>query len=49
MGWGWAGWQIDIKQGTYYEHWVLNISDESLNFTPEANIALYVNSLKFKL
>ena len=25
------------------EHWALYVSDESLNSTPEANIALYVN------
>ena len=30
------------------EHWVLDVSDESLNSTPEANIALYVNKLEFK-
>ena len=25
------------------EHWVLYVSDESLNFTPETNTVLYVN------
>ena len=27
------------------EHWVLCVSDESLNSTPETNMTLYVNSL----
>ena len=27
----------------YYEHWVLYVSDKSLNCTPETNITLYVN------
>ena len=31
------------------EHWVLYVSDESMNYIPETNIALYVNYLKFKL
>ena len=32
------------KEGTYQDgHWVLYISDESLNSTPDTNIALYVN------
>lgn len=26
-----------------YEQWVLCVSDESLNYTPETNITLYVN------
>ena len=35
---------MDIKEGTCYdEHWVLYVSDESLNSTSETNIALYVN------
>ena len=28
---------------------MLYVSDESLNSTPETNIALYVNQMKFKL
>ena len=31
------------KEGTCDEHWVLYVSDESLNLTPETNIALYAN------
>ena len=41
---------MDIKEGTCCdEYWVLYISDELLNSTPETNIVLYVNYLKFKL
>ena len=43
MGRGWTRWATGIKEGTYNEHWVLYISDESLNSTPETNITLYVN------
>ena len=43
MGRRWARWMMGIKKGTGDEHWVLNVSDESLNSTPETNIALYVN------
>ena len=33
-----------IKEGTCWdEHWVLYVSDESLNSTPETNITLYGN------
>ena len=38
-----AKWVKDIKKGICGEHWVLYISDESLNSTPETNIRLYVN------
>ena len=34
---------MDIKKDTCEEHWVLYISDESLNSTPETNITLYAN------
>ena len=34
---------MGIKEGTCDEHWGLYVSDESLNSTPETNIALYVN------
>ena len=34
---------MGIKEGTCDEHWVLYVSDESLNSTPETNITLYVN------
>ena len=41
---------MGIKEGTCRnEHWVLYVSDESLNSTPETNIALNVNYLKFTL
>ena len=34
---------MDIKEGTCWdEQWVLYVSDESLNSTPETSIALYV-------
>ena len=39
----WEMAQMGIKEGTCDEHWVLCVSDESLNSTPETNIALYVN------
>ena len=43
--WGvWARWLMGIKEGTCCdEHWVLYVRDESLNSTPETNMALYVN------
>ena len=37
-----AKWVMEIE-GTWDEHWVLYVSDEALNSTPETNIALYVN------
>ena len=37
------GWGMGIKEGTCDEHWVLYVSDESLNATPEINITMYVN------
>ena len=38
----------DIKENTCCdEHWVLYISDESVNSTPELNIPLHVNYLEF--
>ena len=41
---------MGIKEGTCYdEHWVSYVSDESLNSTPETNIALYINYLQLKL
>ena len=37
-------WMMGIKEGICYdEHWVLYVSDESLNSTPETIITLYVN------
>ena len=44
MGGGQAKWMMDTEEGTYcVEHWVLYVSDESLNSIPETNIILYVN------
>ena len=44
MGKRWVRWVMGTKEGTCWdEHWVLHVSDESLNSTPETNIALYVN------
>ena len=36
-------WVMGIKEDTYDEHWLLYVSDESLNISPETNITLYVN------
>ena len=36
-------WVMDIKECTCDEHWLLNVSDELLNSTPETNTTLYVN------
>lgn len=48
MGGGWVRRVIGIKENTCYaEHWVLYVSDQSLNSTPETNIAAYVNYLEF--
>ena len=41
---------MDIKEDACYnEHWVLYVSNDSLNSTSETNISLYVNYLKFKI
>ena len=48
VGRGWARWVMGIKEGTCDEHWVLYVSDESLNSTPETNTTLYVHRLEFK-
>ena len=48
MGGRWARQVMEIKEGTWDEHWLLHISDESLNSTPETNITLHVNELEFK-
>ena len=39
---GWAKWVMGIES-TCEEHWVLYVSDESINSVPETNITLYVN------
>ena len=36
-------WVMGIKEGTWEEHWVLYINNESLGSTPEANTILHVN------
>ena len=33
---------MGTKEGTCDENWVLHVSDESLNFTSETNVTLYV-------
>ena len=39
VGGGWGKWVIGIKEGNCYDqHWVLYVSDESLNSIPETNI-----------
>lgn len=39
-----ANWVMDIKENTCWnEYWLLDVSDKSLNSTPEGNITLYVN------
>ena len=43
VGGGWAKWVMGIKECTCDEHWVLHVSDESLNSTPGNNIIIYVN------
>ena len=40
----WVKWVMGIKEGTGCdEHWVLYVSDEPLNSTPEANFTIHVN------
>ena len=44
VGGGWARWVMGTKEDTCcHEDRVLYVSDESLNSTPETNIALCVN------
>ena len=40
---GMAKCEIDIKEGTCDENWVLYVSYESPNSTPETNLTVYVN------
>ena len=43
-GGGMGRWMMGIKEDTCWdEHWVLYVSDESLNVIPEIIITLYVN------
>ena len=37
---------MGIKEGICDEHWVLYVSDESLNFTPHTNITLFDSQLE---
>ena len=43
-GWG-MGQNGDGYEGRHYyvEHWALYVKDESLNSTPETNIALHID------
>ena len=41
-------WTKEAMEGTCDEHGVSYVSDESLDFTLEINITLYVNKLEFK-
>ena len=36
---GWVKCIMDIKKGAFKERWVLHVSNESLNSTPEINTA----------
>ena len=50
VGLGMGKCVMGIKEGTCYdEPWVLYVSNESLNSTPETNITLCVKQLEFKL
>ena len=40
---GWVKQVMGIKEGPCDEHWMLYVSDELLNSTPETNITLHVN------
>ena len=42
MGGGWPRWVMGTREGTCDGHWLLHVSDESLNSTPETDIALTV-------
>ena len=42
-------WVMDIEEGTCDEHWVLYITDESLNHIPETNIEFTKWNLKNSL
>ena len=45
----WARYVMGIQEGTCDKHWVLYVNGESLDSTPETNISLCINKLKFKL
>ena len=46
---GWEIWVMGIEEGIYRdEHWVLYVSDESQDSTPEAKTTLYVSKLDNK-
>ena len=34
---------MGIEEDTWDEHWMLYVSDESLNSTLEANVTIYIN------
>ena len=43
FGRGLGRWVMGMKEGTCDDHWVLYVSDESVNSAPKTSIALYVN------
>ena len=46
----WTKWARGTKEDTCWDkHWVLYVSDKSLNSTPEIIIIVCVNQLGFKL
>lgn len=48
-GGGWARMGMGIKEGACCDqHWVLYVSEESLNLALETNITLQVNKLELK-
>ena len=48
MGGEWVKWVMGIKEDICVEHWMLYVSNESLNSAPENNITLYVSYLEVK-
>ena len=42
-GGGWPKWVTGIREVTRDAHWMLYVSGESINSTPETNITLYIN------
>ena len=44
-----AKWVMSIKEGTCDEHWVLYVSDESVNSIPETNMHCMLTNLNINL
>ena len=42
---GWARWGMGIKEGTCDEHWVLYVSNESLDSTSETGVPAWLSQL----